>query len=281
MKRTLYDVLQLSHTAERDVIESAYTKLKAKHQSVHTPESDNELKFIQHAYETLINPEKRKSYDERLAEEDSFQRHTTTYTNSVSSKAWWESPVVATALFALLVIFGVKLYLGHSEEKEKIQINADSSTKHLDNEKTLVDGVVNNQSKAIDNSANTSNKILAAAQADAERRRLDADIQRQQAELNRQAALEDAKQRMEQQRQQREQQLNAQKAQQAVDKDRQTTFNKLVSEHRYREAKDFAKSPNEILFLDNLIQADNEDDVRRTQEYDRRIAIENYKRMQQ
>jgi molecular chaperone DnaJ len=64
--RNLYDTLGLSKTASADEIKKAYRKLARKHHPDANPgdtSAEEKFKEVQHAYDVLSDPEKRKTYD--------------------------------------------------------------------------------------------------------------------------------------------------------------------------------------------------------------------------
>ena len=67
-KSTLYDFLEVSPSASHDLIAKAYelkrAELSAMDQS--SDEARNKSLFIEEAWSTLSNSQKRASYDERL-----------------------------------------------------------------------------------------------------------------------------------------------------------------------------------------------------------------------
>lgn len=68
---TLYDLLEVSPKASREVIEKAYRILvKRHHPDFHKPEDKTKeeeiLKRINNAYEILSDEEERKKYDNRI-----------------------------------------------------------------------------------------------------------------------------------------------------------------------------------------------------------------------
>ena len=70
----LYEILEVSEKASNEVIEKAYKVLAKKHHpDLQVPEkrktSEEKMKQINDAYDTLINTDKRSEYDEDLARE--------------------------------------------------------------------------------------------------------------------------------------------------------------------------------------------------------------------
>jgi molecular chaperone DnaJ len=64
--RNLYDTLGVSKTASADEIKKAYRKLARKHHPDANPgdtSAEEKFKEVQHAYDVLSDPEKRKTYD--------------------------------------------------------------------------------------------------------------------------------------------------------------------------------------------------------------------------
>ena len=60
-----YDILQVSSTAEKEIIEAAYRKLAQKyHPDINrSPEAEEKMKRINAAYEVLSDPANRAAYD--------------------------------------------------------------------------------------------------------------------------------------------------------------------------------------------------------------------------
>jgi len=165
-KKTFYDILQVSHEAGQEFIEVAY-------------------KFIQYAYETLSDPDKRFRYDQSLKDQGTHpQTLSPQHRNDFedSSDVWWKSHKVTLVVFFAAALIGYNLFIKH----EGNGLNAANVSKHLDNEGNLVNGVVENQSKAIDKTAEIENKAI-DANLEINNRALD--IQRQ-AEERRRTELE-------------------------------------------------------------------------------------------
>jgi len=79
MKTTLYEVLEVSENASKEVIEKAYKVLAKKyHPDLQTSENkqmaDKKMKEINEAYDILRDDLKRKSYDEKLKNEREIER---------------------------------------------------------------------------------------------------------------------------------------------------------------------------------------------------------------
>ena len=75
MDKDYYDILQINRNASPEIIEKAYKTLAKKyHPDVQTEEnkkqSEEILKEINEAYETLSVPEKKQSYDSYLIEQE-------------------------------------------------------------------------------------------------------------------------------------------------------------------------------------------------------------------
>lgn len=182
MKKTLYDVLQVSKIADQEVIEAAYQRLLQKFQSDGSQDAQNQIKFIQHAYNTLRNPEKKVLYDQRLQDQEDPPQDPGDLDDAV---AWWKTSKVIWIIIATAAIIGFSLFAGRTGVKSKVEnikepeiskqqesgLKAANDSRHLDNEAALVKGVVENQSKYIDESANVANRVVDVAQEAESRRR--------------------------------------------------------------------------------------------------------------
>jgi len=92
-----YQVLQVHHEAETDVINAAYRKLAAKyHPDVNrAPGAAEKMKQINNAYEVLSDPNSRAEYDASLK----FQN------NPVSGKkVWGESKTLNSLVFVVILL---------------------------------------------------------------------------------------------------------------------------------------------------------------------------------
>lgn len=66
MPETLYDTLGVSKSASAEEVKKAYRKLARKHHpdaNAGDPAAEERFKAVQHAYDVLSDPEKRKAYD--------------------------------------------------------------------------------------------------------------------------------------------------------------------------------------------------------------------------
>ena len=68
-KKTLYQVLQVQSGADAEVIKAAYAARLAALEGSSAPEVNAERTIVREAYELLIDPVRRKLYDEKLREE--------------------------------------------------------------------------------------------------------------------------------------------------------------------------------------------------------------------
>lgn len=72
--KTLYEILEVSETASKEIIEKAYKTLAKRYHPDLQPaekkkEAEHKMKIINEAYETLEDETKRSEYDRKLAEE--------------------------------------------------------------------------------------------------------------------------------------------------------------------------------------------------------------------
>lgn len=94
MNKNYYDILQVNRNASDEIIEKAYKTLAKKyHPDLQTEEnkkqSEEILKEINEAYETLSNPDKKKAYDTSLSEQE---KQTTTSNNDNTNTTYSVSP---------------------------------------------------------------------------------------------------------------------------------------------------------------------------------------------
>ena len=78
-KGTFYEVLEVSENASGEIIEKAYKVLAKKYHpdlqsAAQKKSAEEKMKTINEAYDVLGDPEKRKEYDAKLAEEREQER---------------------------------------------------------------------------------------------------------------------------------------------------------------------------------------------------------------
>jgi len=225
MKTSYYDVLQVSTKAQPAVIDAAYQKLKpalAEEASTGNLEAKNQLIFLQEAYATLSSLEKRKAYDESFQSPASevygrFQPEHYSHSSDNTFLTWWGDSGTAKLLLTITIfaaIFSVYKFVGQRGDQRILENkevgSAQNDAYRGQNERMLVQGVVQNQNKAIDRSYDIATQ-------EAERRRLEleyrANTGAQQLEMQRQrqeAQLQD--QRWRQEQYEKERQLREAKA---------------------------------------------------------------------
>ncbi len=205
MKKSLYDILHVSQSADQDVMAITYQFLLNKHLSNENEDSKNQIKFIQHAYKVLSDPNQRRMYDQRLKEaEQSKPQYQAEYKREPAdtSNSWWKGSKSILIVFTSLVLIGFSVF---SSGKNKVEIakqaeltkqesnllNATNDSKHLNNEEVLVKGVIQNQNISINEVAKVNNSALDIARQAEDHKRMElenrANIAAQRIELERRA----------------------------------------------------------------------------------------------
>ena len=237
MKITHYDVLQVSSKASLDVINAAYQHLKptlAKQSREGDEEARNQLLCLEEAYSTLSTPEKRSTYDASLSGSPTQQHSMQQYAYESDSKflSWWGDSktgriLIAIGLFA--AVFSAYKFMGQRGEQKiqtkQVEIHAEreigsvrNDAYRAESERSLVQGVVQNQDKLID-------KSYDIAARETERRR---------AELEYGANA--ASQQLEMQRQRQDSQLQDQRwRQEQYEKDRQARESRAAADAPKRQ----------------------------------------------
>lgn len=120
MKKTLYDLLELSQSASQDAVIASYQRLAAK-VADSDPDAENKRKFLDEAFSTLSQPARRTRYDNTLAAANSALQVAIHDDGGVS-------PVKKVLIAALLIGvcgFGYNKYAKDKEaafiEKERVR----------------------------------------------------------------------------------------------------------------------------------------------------------------
>lgn len=202
MQQNLYEILQVSSSADREIIQVAYEKRKALLEGRADMDAQNELKIVHWAYETLTDQKKRADYDATLSgagEAATTGAPYTLYYQEVSSTDS-ARPVVAKwtliAIFVIAGLIGIKMYFEYLGESRKNDI-----------EEEVVDAIGKGETKRIENEEKTAGVKYDLARQEQLRKQKELeyqanergkalDMQRQQQE----ARLDMQRQQMEQQR---------------------------------------------------------------------------------
>ena len=210
MKKSHYDTLQVSTKASTEVIDAAYQRLKPSLNEAARNgdfEARNQLLFLEEAYSVLVSPDKRAAYDAAQSPAaPQIPAYQPAYVFESANSA--PSGVLASTSSKLLIglslcalAFTVYKFNGQSAQQKiqakQIEINAQQGSGEVrtdnyraENERMLIQGVVQNQSKQIDSSYNIADR-------EAERRQRELDY-RANAEAQ---ALEMQRRRLESQQQ--------------------------------------------------------------------------------
>lgn len=220
MKISHYDVLQVSPQASGEVIGAAYRQLQARFAVLvegGDDEARNQLIFVEEAYAVLGDPARRAAYDDGLRQAATLAAVPLHSGNDFAEA--WDGGLTRRVLLGIALAcaaFGAYKFLGQRNEQQvrvqRVDIEgqrafAERQTQatHVENERMLVQGAVNNQEKLIDRSYEVTRREQDyRAQADAQR----IEMQRQVVD----AHLQEQRWRQEQyekERQQREARLAA------------------------------------------------------------------------
>jgi curved DNA-binding protein CbpA len=134
MKKTLYDVLQVSEKASLENIEAAYQALKVKFKNAVDHESQNEFKLVQQAYIVLSDQKQRDKYDQGLKLQIAQNNAPVYYSDEPAGSSW-------TTKFILLIAIATTGYFAY-QHFNKPNTNADSGNQdtpaQLDADKSAV-----------------------------------------------------------------------------------------------------------------------------------------------
>lgn len=253
MKKTWYDILGVNSKAEPDAIESAFLERRNQLQDKPDPDSRNELKLVQHAYEVLSNPAERAAYDQSILP-------------AVSRKALYRSDgmieepeepganPLKLGILAGSLLLGLAIVLNYSTDSKIIESSRHSSDRQLDNQHEFQTGIIENQSQSIANQRLFQNDTSAAANRII-------DIEQQRA-INQSLAITESRLRAEMMEKQRNelaarQQQAAEERQQAQEQEaeRQRLMSQMISMKEWDTARGLAKTPYEISMINQQEQA--------------------------
>lgn len=210
MKLSHYDVLQVSPRASGDIIDAAYQRLKpiltetARNGDF---EARNQLLFLEEAYAVLNSPEKRAAYDAAQSPAASpapAYQSPQAYVPAIESGGMSGTTRLMLLIGLCAAVFSAYKFMGQSGQQKNQASQIEASTQRgtgevrndayrAENERMLVQGAVQNQSKYIDRSYDVADReaerrrteMEYRANADAQvlemqRRRLEAQQQQQQ-----------------------------------------------------------------------------------------------------
>jgi len=179
-KRTFYKILQISDDADVDAITASYQRLKSKYGDANDAAARNELLFIEHAYETLSNPNSRRLYDRQVAND--FAPPIRYEQSEPASANWFSSSKLIMVMVGVIALGAYGLNTRHTEEVSKISVAKEVMTGQNDIARAGVEGTVENTSKAIDVAAQIAQQHNELAQRQFDIQRQEADMRRIEAE---------------------------------------------------------------------------------------------------
>jgi curved DNA-binding protein CbpA len=117
MKKTLYDLLEVSQGASGDTIKTAYECLSQKYdpnrpENVGDQDAEIQYKLIKEAYSTLSDPMRRGAYDASLNKE-------VVHVEVEITEPFWTKPKIA--LVAVLGFIGAGLFAQYSLQREALK----------------------------------------------------------------------------------------------------------------------------------------------------------------
>lgn len=170
-KRTFYKILQISDDADADAIAAAYQRLKPKYSDPNDSAARNELLFIEHAYQTLSDPNSRSQYDKQVA--STAVRPIVQYDYETSDESWFTGSKLLVVMVGVLATIAYGLSTRHSEETGKIDASKEAVAEIADVAPSGTEGSVQTPGKAIDRSAEIAQRQLDIQQQMADVRRME------------------------------------------------------------------------------------------------------------
>lgn len=256
MKKTLYDVLHVSSKAEPEMIETAYRMRSEKLNDAVDFDAQNEMKLVRQAYAILSDPTRRTKYDQSILAATSGNRIQIYADGMVEESRNEGDGILKWGIAAVVILAAIFIILNYYRDSKKIEADAQNVSKHLDNEQELVSGTVNNQSKAIDSSYTVSNRTLDLSQEQARDRRLAEEKRMEEMNRQRESQMENSRKMQENARKQQEELQAARQEEASKEQYRLRMMNKMISMKDWDLARSFAKSPHEILNINQMEQVD-------------------------
>lgn len=178
MASNFYQILQANEAASQETLQILFEQQSVRlRQELEdgSPVAKEQMWFLKQAYETLSHPAKREAYDIKIKSKPAVNINSRQATVKTEGLSWKANALMLILLASGLVGFG--LYLGRADTKDERALRVLQTNKSAENdatragtERVLVEGVVTNDSKLIDRSAELGNRSL-NIQQDAENRR--------------------------------------------------------------------------------------------------------------
>lgn len=178
MARNYYQILEADEYASQEALLTSFQKISERlnvELDNGSPTAKEELWTLRQVYETLSSPGKRAAYDDGLKGKKILSNNSIVVSAEKEGLSWKTNILLIALLASGLIGFG--LHLGRSDKKDEhtakvlqTNRNADNDATRASSERILVEGVVNNDSKIIDRSAELGNRSL-NIQQDAENRK--------------------------------------------------------------------------------------------------------------
>ncbi|MBV5297602.1 MAG: DnaJ domain-containing protein [Rhodoferax sp.] len=177
MAGNFYQILEANEAASQDTIQSLFEqkcKLLEPELEQGSATAKEQLWFLKQAYETLSNPGKRAAYDDSLKPKAMANIQAATIRTKPEGLSWKLNALLIALLASGLIGFGLHLGRANKQDDHTAQIlqtnrGADNDATRAGTERVLVDGMIKNDSKIIDRSAELGNRSL-NIQQDAENR---------------------------------------------------------------------------------------------------------------
>jgi curved DNA-binding protein CbpA len=255
MAINLYDVLGVSNTASQPEISASFSTKRQQLQDELDGGNESvkeKMWALKHAYDTLANPVKRRAYDESLR--PSVASSYVQVPQQPEGMSWKTTIILVALIGSGLIGFG--LNLGRSSKKDEASVQvlktnrvADNDATRASTERILVEGAVRNEEKAIESRGQIANRIVSVHESAESRasRELEyranagAEILRQE-----QDRLKMADEQLRFERKMAEQEQSARQSQARVESDRRQTIQLMLSNGKLFEARNYARTPQEL-----------------------------------